>query len=90
MLNDLLCAKHKIHLECMGGCSAHRDNWYCTECDKEDDSFKRNTEYKKTEFGHEINCKNGLWGITAPTKKEAECEARHYFQYYFSVGEYNT
>lgn len=33
--NDLLCEKHNIKLECMGGCSAHRDNWYCPTCDRE-------------------------------------------------------
>jgi len=81
MFNDLLCVRHNIHLVCIGGCSAHRDNWYCPECDKENDCFRHNTEYKKTEFEHEINCKKGL---------EAEREARHYFRQYFSDGEYNT
>ena len=35
------CSKHQIELECMGGCSAHRDNWYCPECDKEEVSAKQ-------------------------------------------------
>lgn len=32
-MDELKCAKHKIDLECRGGCSAHRDNWYCPECE---------------------------------------------------------
>lgn len=34
--NELLCEKHNISLECLAGCSAHRDNWYCSECNKEE------------------------------------------------------
>lgn len=35
VLNELFCAKHGIHKECMGGCSAHISNWYCSLCDAE-------------------------------------------------------
>lgn len=34
-MTNLRCDKHGIELECLGGCSAHRDNWYCPKCDKE-------------------------------------------------------
>ena len=37
----LKCDKHKIDLACMGGRSAHRDNWYCPECDEEAERSKR-------------------------------------------------
>lgn len=53
-----------------------------------DEIFKENTTYKKTKFGHEINCKKGLWGVCAPTKEQAEKEAKHYFIQYFDDGEY--
>lgn len=29
-----LCEKHKVSLECLGGASAHPDNWYCPICDE--------------------------------------------------------
>ena len=34
-MNDLLCAKHGIQKECMGGRNAHISNWYCPECEAE-------------------------------------------------------
>lgn len=33
-MSDLICKKHNIHLMCMGGRSAHEDNWYCPVCDE--------------------------------------------------------
>jgi len=35
-MSELKCKKHGIELSCMGGRSAHRSNWYCVECDKEE------------------------------------------------------
>ena len=54
-----------------------------------DGVFKKFTRYEHTEFGHEINCIKGLWGVTAPTKEQAENEAKHYFWLYFGDGEYD-
>ena len=34
-MNDLICQKHQVSLECMGGRSAHRSNWYCPTCHEE-------------------------------------------------------
>ena len=50
--------------------------------------FEKNTNYKISRFGHEINCIKGLWGVCAPTKAQAESEAMHYFMQYFEDGEY--
>lgn len=54
-----------------------------------DEAFNKFTDYKITQYGHEINCSKGLWGVTAPTKKQAEVEAKHYFIQYFGDGEYD-
>ena len=53
-----------------------------------DESFDKNTNYKISQYGHEFNCSKGLWGVCAPTKKQAEDEAKHYFIQYFEDGEY--
>jgi hypothetical protein len=37
-----------------------------------------------------VFCPLGLWGVSAPTKEQAESEARHYFRQYFSDGEYDA
>ncbi len=36
------CKKHDIDLLCMAGCSAHPDNWYCPQCDRQE-QYKRDT-----------------------------------------------
>ena len=54
-----------------------------------DEDFERFTNYKHTEFGHEISCSKHLWAVTAPTKKQAEREAKHYFIQYYEDGEYD-
>ena len=38
------CKKHDVSLECLAGHSAHPDNWYCPECDKEDGAEKTMSE----------------------------------------------
>lgn len=53
------------------------------------DIFDDNAEYEVTEYGHEIRCKKGLWGVTAPTKEEAMNEASHYYWQYREDGEYD-
>lgn len=53
------------------------------------ESFNKNTTYKVTKEGrHEVDCKKGLFGVSAPTKEQAMKEARHYFVQYFEDGEY--
>ena len=37
-----------------------------------------------------INCKLGLWGVSAPTMQEAVDEAKHYFLQCLSDGEYSS
>ena len=53
-----------------------------------DAEFKKNTKHKVTIYGFEINCKKGLWGVCAPTEKQALNEAKYYFRQYFEDGEY--
>ena len=36
-MKNLKCTKHRISLEHLGGESAHSSNWYCPECDKENE-----------------------------------------------------
>ena len=43
---------------------------------------------KKVKHGYVVECKLGLWGVQAPTESEAHREAVHYFQQYYSDGEY--
>lgn len=44
MVTVLLCVKHNMQKECISGASAHVSNWYCPECDKEnEDDTKRGT-----------------------------------------------
>ena len=52
-------------------------------------SFEENTTHTKTSYGHKIDCKLRLWGVTAPTIEIAEQEARHYFIQYDMDGEYD-
>ncbi len=51
--------------------------------------FNKHTKYKHGKYGHSIDCKKGLWGVTAPTQDQALTEAIHYFKQYFLDGEYN-
>jgi len=52
--------------------------------------FNRCINRNKTKNGYEIECKFGLWGVMAPTKKEAEKEAKYYFSQYKLDGEYSS
>lgn len=55
-----------------------------------DAAYKKFTTHKKTQYGYEISCAKGLWGVCAPTADQADREAKHYFVQYFSDGEYST
>lgn len=57
-----------------------------TDLDKE---FAKNVSCKTTEFGYEISCKKDLWGVECKDQKTAFREAKHYFQQYWSDGEYD-
>jgi len=46
-MTELLCHKHNRQLECLGGCSAHRDSWYCPECDQESEAAGRSEKIDK-------------------------------------------
>jgi len=54
-----------------------------------DDEFAKRTYKKKEGDRFCINCKKGLWGVTASTREEAMREARHYFIQYYMDGEYD-
>jgi len=47
MMDDLICKKHKIEKECLAGCGAHPDNWYCPECEKEKINFTSSSSNQK-------------------------------------------
>jgi len=52
--------------------------------------FKKNTNRRANKDSYTINCKKGLWGVTAATKEEAMREALRYFVQYYEDGEYDT
>ena len=54
-----------------------------------DAKFKQHTVTKKADGRVSIDCKKGLWGVNAPTMKQAMIEAKHYFLQYWSDGEYS-
>ena len=51
--------------------------------------FNRCVNRKRLNGGYEIECKLGLWSVAAPTKKEAEADAKYYFSQYKLDGEYS-
>ena len=53
-----------------------------------DELFNKCTTTTKRGDKYHIACKKRLWGVTAPTREEAEKEARWYFYLYLSDGEY--
>ena len=48
--------------------------------------FNRCVNVKITSDGYEIDCKLGLWSVSAKNKKEAEQEANYYFSQYLLDG----
>lgn len=57
---------------------------------KEFDKFYACTKSKKSKGSFSIDCRLGLWGVTAPTLEQAVDEAKHYFLQYLSDGEYSS
>lgn len=51
-------------------------------------AFKDNTKTRKCSTGYSCKCNLGLWAVFAPTKAKAQQEGSHYFQQYYSDGEY--
>ena len=52
--------------------------------------FNRCVNRVKLTDTYEIECKLGLWYVSAPTKKEAVQEAKYYFGQYKLDGEYSS
>ena len=52
-------------------------------------SFAASTIVLEREHETAIRCRTGLWAVFAPTRAEAEREARHYFWQYAEDGEYD-
>jgi len=56
---------------------------------KEAIQFKQNTRYSNANHRHQIDCRLGLWGVSAPTEAQAIKEAFHYYRQYAADGEYD-
>lgn len=54
------------------------------------DLLGKYSKTKKTKRGYRISCVKGLWGVDAPSIKEAQREAIHYFRQYYCDGEYDA
>jgi len=54
------------------------------------EAFSKNTSYRKTQNGHLIGCKKGLWEVEGNTLESVFSEALHYFLQYWKDGEYTT
>ncbi len=52
--------------------------------------FNRCVDRSNHYGSYKIECKFGLWSVQAPTKQEAEQEAKHYFEQYKLDGEYSA
>ena len=53
-------------------------------------AFKENTEITRdTDGTYNIDCKKGLWGVSGAIYPQVMNEAKHYFQQYYSDGEYD-
>ena len=55
-----------------------------------DKLFDRCVVRKSGDGCYEIKCKLGLWGVTGPSRKSVEDEARHYWIQYYQDGEYKN
>ena len=54
-------------------------------------AFKENTEITRDRDGtYNIDCKKGLWGVSGAIYPKVMNEAKHYFQQYYSDGEYDS
>ena len=51
-------------------------------------AYEANTTHTVEDGRHSIQCKKGLFGISAPTLREATQEALPYFKQYYADGEY--
>ncbi len=51
--------------------------------------FKKNIVITERGDRVEVECRLGLWGVTAPTEQQALSEAYHYFVQYEEDGEYD-
>ena len=52
------------------------------------DSFYRDVKISEDGFKVGIDCRLGLWGVSAPTMEQALREAQHYYIQYQRDGEY--
>lgn len=54
------------------------------------EKFYMCTDLSKVNGIVSIECKLGLWGVSAPTMEQAVDEAKHYFLQYLSDDEYSS
>ena len=52
-------------------------------------AFEKYTTKKHSNGMWHIECKKGLWGVSAGNKNEATQQAMHYFIQYYMGGEYD-
>ena len=84
------CETCGAKLKCMAGCSAHRSNWYCPECDKEDNKMKFNPKTHQTRCGApwrnlEVRGQSNI--IAVSSYNEIVCRVDPYGKvFYFDTG----
>lgn len=54
------------------------------------DTFKKVVVHRLKNGRHIYECPKGLWSVSSPERKVALREAVHYFQQYYSDGEYTN
>ena len=72
-MSELLCHKHQVEKECMGGRSAHISNWYCPECIKENEKEE------------EIRVSDPIADIIEFSPDTAEEQAKQIRQYFIEL-----